>query len=796
MTNSEILSEAAERLSSWAEEVRYAAVKEMTAARTQEAIPILIRAFGDSSCRVREEAINGVCSFPPEVVFPSLDSLLRNGKDAGLRNAAIEAFPRYGRNSVEFLCNLLDDPDEEVRMFSATILGEIEHPDSVEALIMTLDDPDENVRHAAAESLGRIRDARAVKKLIDCLAEDFWVQYPAVVALGNIGDPAAIPSLAGVLDNEMLKPAAIEALGKIGDESVIPLLTDILYQGDMGIRNDTIAALVSIQSRVEKYIGPSEDCLHSIKESLENNELIEHLMKNLQSPDLETRKISVIALGWLRENRAAGKLVELLEDYELEEYVSGSLVSIGENALPELTEHLKNPDPMTRASIVRCIGWIGNVDAIKSCLPFLKSDSPELRYQTVTTMGGALELEEVEEGLLFLLSDPDPELQGILVETLGRSQQGRLFEKLLKMLSSKVERKKNLAVRVLGRIKNQRAYEPLIDLLGDNSENIRAEAYKALREICGSRLSENIIMRGLRDKSPLVRKEVYRCVSSEHSLEIKNSLLFAIKDPDPEARLAAIEALGRRVDASLGDYLITEFEDCDPKQRLAIVRVLGDLGNKNSLDFLTGLLKKTTPDLKRAALESLGKIKERRSVPDLIVALDDSEWSVRIAAINALVEIGDHRCSIHLLEKLSDPEDIIKKEAIIALGRLGSKDAVNYILPLINNENLQMEVLSVLEKLGIDDLDLFMKIFRQSNTRLKCLLVDLLGRTGNEGAADLLMSLFEEEFLNVRIRAARALGELKIPRAIPVLLKVRKNDPSNEVRKEAALALKKLDSVK
>jgi len=61
---------------------------------------------------------------------------------------------------------------------------------------------------------------------------------------------------------------------------------------------------------------------------------------------------------------------------------------------------------------------------------------------------------------------------------------------------------------------------------------------------------------------------------------------------------------------------------------------------------------------------------------------------------------------------------------------------------------------------------------------------------------DFLAKVLEEEFFTVRCRAAKALGELGDLKAIPVLIKAQKEDPSKEVKREAALALKKLDARK
>lgn len=792
MNETEILKSATEKLVMASEETRYSTVKDIAGLQSLGAVPILMKAAGDSSYRVREEALKGICSFPKDVIFPRLEDFLRNHDNANVRTAAMEAFPRYGREATPYLLQLLKDYDEEVRMFTATMLGDIRDSSAVDNLIEALGESDENIKHAAAESLGKIGDPRAVGPLIDCLQQDFWVQYPAVIALGNIGDPSATIHLVELLNDEMLRQAVIEALGKIGDVSAIPVLAEILSHKDPSVRNDTIGALVNIQ----RLIKPDGTCLPSIKMALDNEPLIDHILKSLNDPDPEVKKNAVIAIGWLKEKRGVKNLVELMTDYDLEEYVIGSLVSIGEEALPELISALGNPDPKIQASLIRSLDWIGHIDGVRACLPFLSSKSSEVRYQTLMAMGGALDLEEVEEALTSMFSDTDPEIQSLLVEILGRSRSQRLVNKLISQLSCKSQSKKILSIQVLGRLKNPAAKGPLEKLLGNESDEVRAQVYQALSSLGPDHLSSDDLLKGLRDKSPTVRKAVTRCIKPGCEDMVNNSFLYLLKDPDMDVRLSAVESLGRIGAGSCTEHLIDAFADSDKHLRLAIVRALGNITGKRSAQFLVDVLKETDSDLKRTALISLAQIKDKRSVPNLIVALDDSDWSVRSAAIRALSGIGDRRCSVHLMDKLEDQEDIIKKEAILALGRLGSRGAVNFILPLIHNENLQLEVLSSLEMLGIPDGEYFSDFFGRSNTRIKCLLVDLLGRVRDPDMTDLLVGMLTEEFFTVRCRVAKALGELGDRKAIPFLLKAQKEDPSEEVKKSAAHALKKLDNRK
>ncbi|HOV67769.1 MAG TPA: HEAT repeat domain-containing protein [Methanoregulaceae archaeon] len=64
-------------------------------------------------------------------------------------------------------------------------------------------DPDPSHRWRAAEALGRRREREAVGTLVALLDDDDWrVRAKAIWALGEIGDPAALPHLRRLYPSE------------------------------------------------------------------------------------------------------------------------------------------------------------------------------------------------------------------------------------------------------------------------------------------------------------------------------------------------------------------------------------------------------------------------------------------------------------------------------------------------------------------------------------------------------------------------------------------------------------------
>ena len=114
----------------------------------------------------------------------------------------------------------------------------------IEGAIGLLGSPDPQLRQFVAYLLGQAGDSRAIEPMIDALQDEHvGVRGAAANALGNIGDPAAVPYLIPLLrhSNPQLVVWAAFALTRLGRDS-FNVLENMMQVDDVDVRRSTILA--------------------------------------------------------------------------------------------------------------------------------------------------------------------------------------------------------------------------------------------------------------------------------------------------------------------------------------------------------------------------------------------------------------------------------------------------------------------------------------------------------------------------------------------------------------------------
>jgi HEAT repeat protein len=185
-----------------------------------------------------------------------LIALLKDASDQVVRLSARSLGLSKSNAAIEHLQALAEHPTESVRRAAYEAIGQIGQPGLVPWLLEAVIKESGYPRAAINEALGRLRDTAALDHLVaDCHYPDKKSKglnpslftpmgapppYPAaatavataaVQALGELGDPKAVPALVQVsrdlLRNEPFWTSVMSSLGKLGDVRAKPALVEL-----------------------------------------------------------------------------------------------------------------------------------------------------------------------------------------------------------------------------------------------------------------------------------------------------------------------------------------------------------------------------------------------------------------------------------------------------------------------------------------------------------------------------------------------------------------------------------------
>lgn len=769
------------------ESLRRQVVEQLGRSGQAAALQPLLLAVADESWQVRQAAGEQLQAFEASLLLPALEAALRDDENAAMRNAAMEIYVRLGGAALQPLLTLLGDANEEVRNFAAVMLGSVGDQAAVAPLLGALQDPDVNVRHAAASSLGQIGAGEAVPQLIASLRSEPWLQYPAIHALGEIGDPRATAPLLELLPDEMLRGPLLEALGRLAGRDALPGLLPYLNDPDPALRNLAIRAVVAIEQRATAA-GESLD--PDVQAALRREDLVDHLLLGLRDDEAQTRRTAAITLGWLKEPRAVGPLIALLTEAPLQEYVTHALVSIGFADPGAYADALAHPDDGVRQGAIRCLAWIAPREGIALVSPMIHDPSVEVRAEAITAIG---RLGDEDAGMLLfeLLGDEAELIQESAMAALAQLPPERVTPLLLQALGSGDVQVRIRAAETLGLLRDPETAPALIALSRDPRENVRRAAVRALGEIEAPGVSD-LLRAALLDESSLVRQQAVLSLGRLQDPETAADLLPLLEDPDPRMRFVTLRALGQIRNAETVPRLVPFLADPQKEMRFAAVEALGTLRAAGALRPLLGVLSDADRNLRRAAAESLGSIGDLQAVPSLLLALEDEHWSVRCAAATALGRIRSGKATQALLARLLDQDPTVRRAVIAALGEIGDARAAGPLVQALADPGLQASSQEALRRIGVAVLPELERSFASAPAEVRRLLVDIVGRLEDRRGRRLLLSALADDGAPVRAEAALALGDAGLLEAVRPLMDLKSADPSPAVRQAAARALKKL----
>ena len=664
----DICETLSEQLLSPDEETRRLAVVGLAGYPLESVQGCLFTAMGDSSWRVRKEAVDAVLAGTVGVeIMDAFVAMLGANENAGLRNSAVEALERLGTRAVPILCRHAGDNDHDVRKFVIDILGSIGDTEAVPLLIKALDDPDPNVSAAAAENLGKIGDSRAASHLLSALDKsDIWLRYTILEALGRIGVPVPMEVIRPLAGENLLKKAVYDCLRSIGDLEAVPLLIEGLKEKVRNSRDAAVLALMKVRDRL-----PAERAARAVDDRLRElagTPYLDGLITSLETPDRDLRIALVRVLGMIGDERSSGRLLLGCRDDKLRRYCLLAFENMGEAGMRSLQAAFPGADDEERCFIIHVCGELGYDGSAVLFREGMAAEFSMLRKVSAIAAG--------KTGSVALLDD-------------------------------------------------------LVRLLDDAEADVREEAIEAISRLAQrAEVSVLRIAMELAGADAAEKRRFAAILYS--SLNDAEKLSLLVKDEDPVVRKTAVHSLAELKSPAAVSHLIMALADEDADVRIAAAGALGAIGGDDVIDPLLFALSDEAPWVKCAVLESLAILKSDRAVPAIVEVFERSSGLVVIAALEALAEIGGDNVLDAVRKGLENADEEVIKAAIEILSRDGDDWLTEYGDQLLSHPHWDVRrtfVRAMAALRGEKALPLLRSALEtESDTLVKETITEILGR--------------------------------------------------------------------
>lgn len=641
------------------------------------------------------------------MVIDTLCSILERDNSL-LRCRVVRAIERIGVVDDEVkrrLISLLQDPDPDVRMDTALVLGRMRIKEAVEPLIGLLDtDPDGEVRIQAVDALVRIGDRRIVDVLIRYLKDDGGVEYD------DTGDDMGFYSFWEI------QTRALKALGGLRDERAVEPVCELL---------------------MDEECEDVHELGFKVLAQLNTTRAREFLLSRFKKGGRLTRRRIAKALVELRDDdrEPPQEMVTALTSALLDKdpwvriYSARALGEIG-GTLPQvvvpLTMLLSDPDRKVRKEVSSVLGRIGGREVVERLVSLLDEPDTSLKKRVVCVLGDIGDTGDgtVTERLEGFLETEDCELLFCVVDALGKIASPGCAERIARILERK---DMEVDVRIqcawaLGRILKNRGCieedrddgeEPdgpdPVDVLErsvfDDNERLSFASLTSLMKIDRVRCRE--ILRGIIEDW---RKEDDGVVKRDVPVEKENKVETPLESSTDDKTAYTVPT--STIASMMAKTMVEEDEPSSGMPRIRhlkviAVKVLGEMEeyDRDTIDLLLDALRRTDDsDLKREILLFLGSTGDARVVDSIVDALDSDDYMVRLSALEALKGLADSTVDGlgRVVGLLDDPDPLVRMRSLQILSSSRYTALSEYLPRCLDDEDrdVRKEALKAVAEMG------------------------------------------------------------------------------------------------
>lgn len=628
-------------------------------------------------------------------------------------------------------------------------------PAFVKAFLLAGSDADPAVRVAVASAIGQ-------------LAETEKLDAPGM-GHPDFGLKETLPVLRSYAEDQDVdvRTAAMDALGSMANANAVSIIKNHLNDPHAGVKQHAAEALTAAQAatpddRTNAESTPAQKQgakSAAIPKSAEARKLAQ-----IKKWNDETEIPQLIPLlgdpSALVRAAAADKLGKL--DYRFTA-MNGSDREQNLSEVPALIEALKDTHALVRAAAAEALGQIGDESAAAPLVALLKDPKPKVQ------VAAAVALSTMVSG------------GGIARDVLTQEDHQAASGALAELLSSSDEEVRHAALSALVDVGTLDEMKKIVPLLEDNDVFMRNQTARALAQAFYA--NPNVERDPKLDElEKAAGPALVRALSVPETRGAAVWALAAMKRPPVEAASPLIENLtynvwvhadgvvrpgiqatgtfkGFQGPIEIGQAIDVLSRTGNPEAEPLLVKFLNiinpdagkhacaglaTLGDARAVGPLLEVLQRKGADLQPEAAQALAAFQDPRIVSPLIQALQSDNNSLRGAAAGALGHFHDARVVPALVHSLTDEDSGVRLAAAKALGDLGDPAAV--------------------EPLG--------RVVKTNNEAVRA-----LGKIKSPESVTVLIKTMEQEVASnpsstLAVECVQSLGTIKDPRAVEPLKKL------------------------
>jgi HEAT repeat protein len=595
--------ELAELLNSPDPETRLRATEALADAEHAENELRLVGVVGDNDWRVRRAAVQGLTKrSAPEAIQALLNSVREDHRNLGVLNSALQVLAMVDVETLPTLIEFLKEDDPDLRMQAALAIGEQRDVRGVPSLLEALNDENINVRFHAIEALGKLGDPAAADALVKIAeSREFFLAFPALEALKVIGETSVAYRLIDLLSDEMLREAAAETLGELGDETVVAPLVELLNSGSTTAW-PIAKALTALCDRFEEDHAEGDYIADLTRQAIQPSG-VQHLLSAISDGEADDLRPFAVVIGWLRGPAVDRTLVRLLGESSIRSEVLEALTHHGEGVINLLIEQLSSDDIETRGAAIAVLGRLGYRRATAPLAKVLETD-PLLRIEAANALARIGD-EAALDSLLNLIGDADGAVRQAVVGALNSIGSSRMEQLIKPLLRDERPLVRESAAKIAGYFGYEDCADLLIECCNDADERVRKAAVEHLPYLEDDRVAA-ILKAKLKEDTPKVRAAAAAAlgkVGEESNLRAS----LKDQDPwvryfaaQSLGRLGSVESV-----PALAEVVNT---DSFNHVKIAALEALGKIGGHEAVTAISSELRSGDKDVARVAAQALQEV--------------------------------------------------------------------------------------------------------------------------------------------------------------------------------------------